>query len=89
MRMEAEDACRPPAMQRAGKWFRSVSPKPEPPRLEDGAMAPAERYVTLHPDRATHRWRPPPRTSPSRRPTRRTPLAPPDPPPATASRKSR
>ncbi len=73
-RQKAEDAARPAAMQRAGYWFRSVSPPepaapaepaPEPtapaaaapraaspPRLEYGAMTPAERYVTLYPDRA-------------------------------------
>ena len=73
-RQRAEDAARPAAMQRAGYWFRSVSPPeqaaptepaPEPvaaaaaapraaspPRQEYGAMTPAERYVTLYPDRA-------------------------------------
>jgi hypothetical protein len=73
-RQKAEDAARPAAMQRAGYWFRSVSPPepaglaepaPEPsapaaaaphtaspPKLEYGAMTPAERYVTLYPDRA-------------------------------------
>jgi hypothetical protein len=82
-RQKAEDACRPAAMERAGYWFRSVTPVPEPvpeppepplpsregdggrgpaespgltrgelPKLEYGAMTPAERYVTLYPDRA-------------------------------------
>jgi hypothetical protein len=74
-RQKAEDAARPAAMERAGYWFRSVSPEPEPapepadsplpsregdggrepaelPKLEYGAMTPAERYVTLYPDRA-------------------------------------
>jgi hypothetical protein len=82
-RQKAEDALRPAAMQRAGYWFRSVSPQPEPapdhepvpppaptrpalplqagdgdraraelPKQEYGAMTPAERYVTLYPDRA-------------------------------------
>jgi hypothetical protein len=75
-RQKAEDACRPAAMQRAGYWFRSVSPDPGPhpepeperpplpsregdggrgaalPKLEYGAMTPAERFVTLYPDRA-------------------------------------
>jgi hypothetical protein len=82
-RQKAEDAARPAAMQRAGYWFRSVSPAepanppadppPEPlaaspelpraptlaephplglPEQEYGAMTPAERYVTLYPDRA-------------------------------------
>jgi hypothetical protein len=94
-RHKAEDAMRPAAMERAGYWFRSVSPPepahaaepapapaPEPaaparpplplqkepapdviqagvgsglaptPSLEYGAMTPAERFVTLYPDRA-------------------------------------
>jgi hypothetical protein len=67
-RQKAEKALRPAAMERAGYWFRSVTvPAPEPPppepatplaalskpRLEYGAMTPAERYATLYPDRAT------------------------------------
>jgi hypothetical protein len=66
-RQKAEDAARPAAMQRAGYWFRSVSaPEPDPtprpaepapspaelPKLEYGVMTPAERFVTLYPDRA-------------------------------------
>jgi hypothetical protein len=74
-RQKAEDACRPAAMERAGYWFRSVTPVPQPapepaepplpsregdrgrgpaelPKLEYGAMTPAERFVTLYPERA-------------------------------------
>jgi hypothetical protein len=93
-RQKAETAMRPAAMERAGYWFRSTSPEPdppldqepatqhplplreepapdvirggggrgpaespgptrgEPPKLEYGAMTPAERLVTLYPDRA-------------------------------------
>ena len=92
-RQKAEDAFRPAAMQRAGYWFRSASPEPDPapghepaaptsaaspsatreptepplpsreggggrgpsaelPTREYGVMTPAERYVTLYPDRA-------------------------------------
>jgi hypothetical protein len=77
-RLKAETAMRPAAMQRAGYWFRSVSPEPdpppdhepaqqpplplrerggergpdEPPKLEYGVMTPAERIVSLYPDRA-------------------------------------
>jgi hypothetical protein len=86
-RQKAETAMRPAAMQRAGYWFRSASPEPDPPLdhepaqqpplplreepapdliresgervpdelpiLEYGAMTPAERMVTLYPDRAS------------------------------------
>jgi hypothetical protein len=65
-RQKAETAMRPAAMERAGYWFRSVSaadpdpssaepplPPAEPPKLEYGVMTPAERLVTLYPDRAT------------------------------------
>jgi hypothetical protein len=74
-RHKAEDALRPFAMQRAGYWFKPVAepePPPEPaaapeptelPSKEYGAMTPAERYVTLYPQRAaailTHRGMPP------------------------------
>ncbi len=66
-RQKAEIAMRPAAMQRAGYWFRSASvvePEPDPqpvetplppddlPKREYGAMTPAERLVTLYPDRA-------------------------------------
>jgi len=68
-RTKAEKELRPAAMERAGYWFKSVSvPEPEPPpapqqpalpppaippKLQYGAMTPAERYATLYPDRAT------------------------------------
>ncbi len=68
-RTKAEKELRPAAMERAGYWFKSVSvpepepptapqpalpPPPIPPKLQYGAMTPAERYATLYPDRATH-----------------------------------
>jgi len=67
-RTKAEKELRPAAMERAGYWFKSVSvPEPDPPasqpavpplavppKLQYGAMTPAERYATLYPDRATH-----------------------------------
>src|SRR3954447_6971158 len=58
----------PAAMPRAGYQFHSASPEPdpepipveparptprEPPKLEYGVMTPAERIVTLYPDRAS------------------------------------
>ncbi len=67
-RQMAETAMHPAAMQRAGYWFRSASPEPdpeptlaepspptplEPPKLEYGVMTPAERIVALYPDRAS------------------------------------
>jgi hypothetical protein len=82
-RVKAETAMHPAAMERAGYWFRSVSPEPEPtaptqspfpsrekpapdliqgggesrsaelPQREYGVMTPAERFVTLYPERAT------------------------------------
>jgi hypothetical protein len=65
-RQKAENVMRPAAMDRAGYWFRSASvtdhdsspapaepqPPAELPRPEYGVMTPAERLVTLYPDRA-------------------------------------
>lgn len=58
IRDKAEAARFPPAMERAGYWFKDVSvpvppqtPEPERPRgLEQ--MDPAEQYASLYPDRA-------------------------------------
>ena len=58
IREKAEAERHPPAMERAGYWFRDVSvpassPPPVPgPRRGLAQMDPAEQYASLYPDRA-------------------------------------